>query len=110
MCICSDGINVNCEVDILGPIYPGENATFSLTLMDYGCLQNTIKSVPITIETMNYSPSQCTVPITPTQQNVSSKGCSNASYTLLSPFNIMCELILKQSIVIVHGAKVSYFM
>ena len=76
--------------------------------MDYRHLQNTTKSVPVIIETMNYSPSQCTVPTTPMQHNVSSKGCSNVSYTLLSPSNIVCEFILKQSIVTVHGAKVSY--
>ena len=108
LCSCSDDNNINCTVDILGPIYPGEHATFSLTLMDYGQLQNTTESVPIIIETINYSPFQCTVPTTQTQQNVSIHRCSNISYTLLSPSNIMCELILKQAVNTHYGIKVSY--
>ena len=42
------------------------------------------------------------------QQNVSSHGYSNISYTLLSPSNIMCELILKQAVNTHFGIKVSY--
>ena len=108
LCSCSDENNINCTVDILGPIYPGENATFSLTLIDYRHLQNTTGSVPIIIETINYSPLQCTVPTTSTQKNVSSHRCSNISYTLFSPSNIMCELLLKQASNTHYGIKVFY--
>ena len=108
MCSCSGDININCKVDILGPIYPGEKAIFSLILKGNDQLQNTIATVPISLETIKYSPLQCTVPTTPMQQNVSSHGCSNISYTLLSPSNIMCELLLKQYDIIVFGIKVYY--
>ena len=108
LCSCSDNNNVSCTMDMLGPIYPGENAIFSLALTDDKQLQNTTESVPITFETITYSPLQCTVPTSSTQQNVSSHGCSNVSYTLLSPSDIMCELILKQGDATVHGAKASY--
>ena len=108
LCSCSDDNNINCTVNILGPIYPGEHATFHLTLMDYRHLQNTTASVPIVIETINYSPFQCTVPTTSTQQNVSSHRCSNISYTLFSRSNIMCELLLKQASNTHYGIKVSY--
>ena len=106
MCSCSNDSNVNCKVEILGPIYPGEDAIFSLTLMDY--LHNTTGGSLITLETINYSPLQCTVPTTSTQQNISSHGCSNVSYTLLSPSKIMCDLILKQATDTGYGIKVSY--
>ena len=76
--------------------------------MDYRHLQNTTKSVPIIIETRNYSPLQCTVPTTPTQQNVSSHRCSNVTYTLLSPLITMCELLLKQAVATIYGDKVFY--
>ena len=98
LCSCSGDVNINCKEDILGPIYPGENAIFSLILKDNDQLQNTIAAVPISLETINYSPSQCTVPTTAMQQNVSGHRCSNISYTLLSPSSIMCELILKQAV------------
>ena len=106
MCSCSNDSNVNCKVQILGPIYPGEHAIFNLTLM--GDLHNTTEGSLITLETINYSPLQCTVPTTSTQQNISSHGCSNVSYTLLSPSKIMCDLILKQAIDTGYGIKVSY--
>ena len=108
LCSCSGDININCKVDILGPIYPGEKAIFSLILKDDDQLQNTIATVPISLETIKYSPLQCTVPTTPTQQNVSIYECSNISYTLLSPSNIMCELILKEAVNTHYGIKVSY--
>ena len=108
LCSCSDNNNVSCTIDTLGPIYPGENAIFSLALIDDKQLQNTTESVSIILETINYSPLQCIVPTSSTQQNVSSHGCSNVSYTLLSPSDIMCELILKQGDTTVHGAKASY--
>ena len=108
LCSCSDNNNVSCTIDILGPIYPGENAIFSLALTDNKQLQNTTESVPIILETFNYSPLQCTIPTSSTQQNVSSHGCSNVSYTLLSPSNIMCELLLKQGDTTIYGAKASY--
>ena len=108
LCSCSDNNNVSCTIDMVGPIYPGENAIFSLALTDDKQLQNTTESVPITFETITYSPLQCTVPTSSTQQNVSSHGCSNVSYTLLSPSDIMCKLILKQGDTTVHGAKASY--
>ena len=103
LCACTNGSNLNCGIDILGPIYPGQNALFSLVSM-----QNISDTVPISLETINYSPLQCTVPTTQTQQNVSSHRCSNITYTLLSPSNIMCELLLKQDDVIVFGIKVYY--
>ena len=34
LCSCSDNNNVSCTIDMLGPIYPGENAIFSLALTD----------------------------------------------------------------------------
>ena len=67
LCICSDGNNVNCTIDILGPIYPGENAVFSLALMDTKHLLNTTETIPIALETINYSPFQCTIPTASTQ-------------------------------------------
>ena len=108
LCICSDENGVNCTVDILGPLCPGEHVIFSLALADNKQLQNTTESVPISLETINYSPLQCTVPTTLTQQNISTHGCSNVSYTLLSPSKIMCELLLKQSDITIHGVKVHY--
>ena len=106
LCSCSNGDNVNCSVDILGPVYPGQNSIFSLALIDDK--QNATETVPILFETINYSPIQCSIPIATRQQNVSSHRCSNVSYTLLSHSNIMCELLLKQDIVTVHGVKVYY--
>ena len=102
---CTNG-STNCGIDILGPIYPGQDALFSLVLMYSE--QNVSDNVPISLETINYSPLQCTVPTTSKQQNISSHGCSNVSYTLLSPSNIMCELLLKQDDITVHGVKVHY--
>ena len=108
LCSCSDGNSINCSVDILGPIYPGQNAVFSLALMDTKKLQYTTDTVPISLETINYSPLQCTIPTASTQQNVSSQRCSNVSYTLLSHSNNMCELVLKQDLNTIYGVKVSY--
>ena len=106
LCSCSDDNSINCSVDILGPIYPGQNAVFSLALTD--TKQNSTETVPIFLETLNYSPLQCSIPIASTQKNVSSNKCSNVSYTLLSPYNNTCELLLKQDIVTVNGVRVSY--
>ena len=108
MCCCSDDNNINCTIDILGPIYPGENVIFSLAFTDNEQLQGNTEMVPVILETINYSPLQCSVSTTIIQQNVSSHGCSNVSYTLLSPSDILCELILKQGDTTVHGAKASY--
>ena len=108
LCSCSDGNSINCSVDILGPIYPGQNAVFSLALMDTKELQYTTDTVLISLETINYSPLQCTLPTASTQQNVSSQRCSNVSYTLLSHSNNMCELVLKQDLNTIYGVKVSY--
>ena len=105
LCSCSDGDSINCSVDVLGPIYPGQNAIFSLALVDAKQLQHTVS---ISLETFSYSPLQCTVPTASTQQNVSNHRCSNISYTLLSHSSKMCELLLRQDIDIVHGIKVSY--
>ena len=105
LCSCSDGDSINCSVDVLGPIYPGQNAVFSLALVDTKQLQHTVS---ISLETFSYSPLQCTVPTASTQQNVSSHRCSNISYTLLSHSSKMCELLLRQDIDTSHGIKVSY--
>ena len=106
LCSCSNGDNVNCSVDLLGPVYPGQNSVFSLVLMD--AKQNATETVPVLFETMNYSPLQCSIPIATGRQNVSSHKCSNISYTLLSHSNIMCELLLKQDIDTVNGVKAYY--
>ena len=111
LCSCSDGNSINCNVDILGPIYPGQHSVFSLALMNTKQLQNTTdnnSNVSISLETIDYSPLQCTMPTASTQQNVSSNKCSNISYTLLSHSNIMCQLLLRQDINTVHGIKVSH--
>ena len=108
LCSCSDADNANCTVDILGPIYPGQNAVFNLALMDTKQLPNTNETVPIDLETFNYSPMQCTVPIASTQQNVRSHECTNLSYTLLSHSSIMCELLLKQGLNTRYGVRVFY--
>ena len=78
LCSCSDSDSINCSVDVLGPIYPGQNAVFSLALVDTKQLQHTVS---ISLETFSYSPLQCTTPTVSTQQNVSSHRCSNISYT-----------------------------
>ena len=106
VCSCSHRNNINCTINIFGPVYPGQNAIFSLALMDPE--QNITEIVPISLETIKYSPLQCEIPIAPTQQNVNSYECSNVSYTLLSHANDMCELLLKQDIATVNGVKVSY--
>ena len=106
LCSCSDADNANCTVDILGPIYPGQNAVFNLALMDIKQLPNTNETVPIDLETFNYSPMQCTVPKASTQQNIRSHECSNLSYTLLSHSSIMCELLLKQGLNTRYGVRV----
>ena len=108
LCSCSDADNANCTVDILGPIYPGQHAVFNLALMDTKQLPNTNKTVPIDLETFNYSPIQCTVLIASTQQNIRSHECSNLSYTLLSHSSIMCELLLKQGLNTRYGVRVFY--
>ena len=110
LCSCSDADNANCTMDILGPIYPGQNAVFSLMLMDIKQLHNKTDSetVPIDLETINYSPMQCTAPIASKQQNVRSHECTNLSYTLLSHSSIMCELLLKQGFNTHYGVKVIY--
>ena len=105
LCSCSDGDSINCSVDVLGPIYPGQNAVFSLALADIKQLQYTVS---ISLETINYSPLQCTITTASIEQNVSSHQCSNISSTLLSHSNIMCELLVKQDIITVHGIKVSH--
>ena len=105
LCSCSDGDSINCSVDVLGPIYPGQNAVFSLALVDTKQLQHTVS---ISLETFSYSPLQCTVPTASTQQNVSNHRCSNISYTLLSHSSKMCELLLRQDIDTIYGIKVSY--
>ena len=105
LCSCSDNDSINCSVDVLGPIYPGQNAVFSLALVDTKQLQHTVS---ISLETFSYSPLQCTTPTVSTQQNVSSHRCSNISYTLLSHSSKMCELLLRQDVNTVHGVKVSY--
>ena len=105
LCTCTNGSNISCGIDILGPIYPGQNALFSLVLMYSE--RNVSDTVPISLETINFSPLQCTVPTALKQQNISSHGCSNVSYTLLSPSDIMCELLLKQDDITVHGVKAS---
>lgn len=107
LCSCSDDNSINCTIDVLGPIYPGQNAVFSLALVD-GTKQNATETIPIFIETINYSPSQCTVPISLTRQDVSSHGCSNVSYTLLSRSNIICELLLKQTVTTINGIILYY--
>ena len=56
LCSCSDANNTNCTIDILGPIYPGQNAVFNLALMDIKQLPNNNETVPIDLETINYSP------------------------------------------------------
>ena len=108
LCRCSDADNANCTVDILGQIYPGQNAVFNLALMDIKHLPITNETVPIDLETFNYSPMQCTVPIASTQQYIRSHECSNLSYTLLSHSSIMCELLLKQSLNTHFGVRVLY--
>ena len=111
LCSCSDGNNnINCSIDILGPIYPGQNAVFSLAVLN--TLQNATDRdiVPISLETIDYSPLQCTIPTASMQHNVSRHRCSNVSYTLLSHSNNMCELLLKQDVNTVHGVRVSYGM
>ena len=105
LCSCSDSDSINCSVDVLGPIYPGQNAVFSLALVDSKQLQHTVS---ISLEPIIYSPLQCTTPTVSTQQNVSSHRCSNISYTLLSHSSKMCELLLRQDIDTSHGIKVSY--
>ena len=107
LCSCADSDSINCSVDVLGPIYPGQNAVFSLALVDIKQLQ-VQHTVSISLETISYSPLQCTTPTTSMQQNVSSHQCSNISYTLLSHSSKMCELLLRQDIDTVHGIKVSY--
>ena len=102
LCSCSDGDSINCSVDVLGPIYPGQNAVFSLALVDTKQLQHTVS---VSLETFSYSPLQCTVPTASTQQNVSSHRCSNISYTLLSQSSKMCELLLRQDIDTIYGVK-----
>ena len=72
LCSCSDGDSINCSVDVLGPIYPGQNAVFSLALADIKQLQYTVS---ISLETIDYSPLQCTVATATRQQNVSSHQC-----------------------------------
>ena len=104
LCSCFDDNRVDCSVDNLGPIYPGQNAVFSLKLVN--TKQNI--TIPIFLETINYSPLQCSIPTASTQQNVNSHRCSNVSYTLFSQSNNMCELLFKQGIVTVHGVKESY--
>ena len=106
LCICSDSDSINCSIDILGPIYPGQNVVFHFALIN--SKQNANTSVPITLETIKYSPSQCTTPIVRTQQNFSSLKCSNVSYTIFSQTNIICELLLKESNDTIHGVKVNY--
>ena len=105
LCSCSDGDSINCSVDVLGPIYPGQNAVFSLALADIKQLQHTVS---ISLETIIYSPLQCAVATATRQQNFSSHQCSNVSSIILSHSNIMCELLVKQDIVTVHGIKESY--
>ena len=103
LCSCSDGDSINCSVDILGPIYPGQNAVFSL-----GLNTKLNATIPIFLETNNFSPLQCLIPTASTQQNIGSYRCSNVSYTLFSHSNEMCELLFKQGVVTVHGVKESY--
>ena len=103
LCSCSDGKNINCTTDILGPIYPGQNAVFSLTLKN--TKQN---AITILLETINFSPLQCTIPTASTPYDISGNKCSNISYTLLSHSNSICELLFKQGIITVHGVKESY--
>ena len=110
LCSCLEGKSDNCTENFLGPVYPGENATFSLALLSTTQLQsqNTTKTVPIDLETNIYSPLQCTFP-TSARQNINTHGCSNVSYTLFSASNIMCELLFKQIVDTVYGSKrVSY--
>ena len=104
LCSCSDGNTINCSVDILGTIYPGQNAVFSLGVVN--TKQNA--TVPIFLETITYSPLQCSIPTASTQQNISSHRCSNVSYTIFSQSTKMCELLFKQGIITVHGVKESY--
>ena len=106
LCTCSDSDGINCSIDILGPIYPGQNVVFHFALIN--AKENANKSIPITLETMNYSPSQCTTPIVKTQQNFSSHECSNVTYTIFSHSNVMCELLLKEGNDTIHGVKVNY--
>ena len=42
LCSCSDSDSINCSVDVLGPIYPGQNAVFTLALVDTKQLQHTV--------------------------------------------------------------------
>ena len=96
LCSCSDGDSINCSVDVLGPIYPGQNAVVSLALADIKQLQYTVS---ISLETIDYSPLQCTVATATRQQKVSSHQCLNVSSIISSHSNIMCELLVKQDIV-----------
>ena len=54
LCSCTDRNDINCTVDIIGPIYPGQNAVFSLVEIDKKPVQlkNSSNAVSVFLETI----------------------------------------------------------
>ena len=94
LCYCTNGIDYNCSIDVLGPVFPGQTLSIKLAYR-WSARRADNKSFPISVVSQNISNHECAVLQSKEAiQKVESRQCTTVNFTILSSHDYVCELFI----------------